>query len=434
MQLLKPEQIACWYQSSIESSGYKSLYGFARDLWKDLTRKGNKAFPPGFLARLIETLMSISVGEKLELAAPNLKEDEFIKLLKGSEGFDRLEGIFILNGADRDTVIAQNILSQLIERLPVFRSKFLMFSDSDLEKSFSLNVPVYPAFEPEKILSELYTDVINQYHQNKFRLIAADIFEIGHPDLFEKHTDRIFYRKMMKATSGITTWTQSVFTLKEESNYIVAKYGEPQVLPLGGYDAISNKGNLSSLIPSELAYMDSETDFDLFDYKFLENQLMYFKRDSGAVFRIRRNILIRINLTEFFEHERHLGLLFAWCLNLSEKIVETFIKDLIMIHISLEGYEPSSLKEARRFFSHFLEEKGIQNKIALIEGEFDFESVQDNSQTWVFAENSTQDCRFVKIQFPQTDEFAKLEGHEQERILGHLINKAIESMVEDADR
>ncbi len=434
MQLLKPDQIAYWYKYSLQRSGFSEIRVFVREFWKELAKEGNTAFPPGFLALLIEELMSIPAGNKIDGAAPLESEVQLIEGLRNSHGFDRLEGIFILNGADKDLELGKSILRQLIDRLPQFRSSWLVFSGPDMERSFS-SASQNSGFDCEKTLDLLYKDFYQQLEIKEFGLSSSDIFEISHPSLFEKPTDRIFYRKMTTAMNGISLWTQSVFTLKEESNWVVARYGEPQVLPIGGYDAISNKGNLSSIIPSELAYIDETMEFDLFDYKYLESQLMYFKRDSGAVFRIRRNVHVKVDLTEFFEHERHLGLLFAWVQNLSEKIVETFVKDLVNIYIHFSGYQPSSLTDACNFFKHFLKEKGLGNRISLVDEKdgISADEIREESQSWLISDRPDDDKKFVRVVFPQSDEFARMEPSSQEKILGNLVNKAVELMVENAD-
>jgi hypothetical protein len=436
MILLRPDQIAYWYKQSLRRSGYTELYGFARDFWKDLARRGNKAFPPGFLARLLEAYMSIPAGDKIARQQPFELEDKYLKMIRNADGADRLEGVFILTGADRDTNLAQPIITQIIDRLPGFRHPAIIFSDTELEKSFQTEISHSAGFEVEEALEQIYTQAINDFNEQNYRFSADDIFEIGHPALFERTADRFFYRRMAGAMQGLAIWTKSVFTLKEESNWVVARYGEPQVLPLGGYDELTNKGTLSSLVPSELAYIDETMEFDLFDYKFLEKQLMYFKRDSGAVFRIRRDIKIKLKLSEFFENERHLGLLFAWIFNFAEKLINTLVKDMVNVFIELDGFTPSSLPEACSFFGHFLSEKRLSDRICLSSGEIRTSQElqpRTEAQTWFFSYQPAQEGIFIPLHFPQSDEFATMEQSEQYQILGNLINSSIERMVKHAE-
>lgn len=436
MRFLHPDQIAYWYKKSLQKSGYKEVFSFVRDFWKDLVRRGSYAMPPGFVARLMSRFMAVPVGERESGHVGFKAEDDYLNRVCSAPGADRLEGIFLLSGADRDTAVAQGIFQQIIERLPAFQHSGIVFSDSDLEKSFALENSTSAGFDVDQALEAIYGRAMEEFNQCEFRFYADDIFEIGHPDLFERPADRLFFRRMTRAMKGMAFWTRSVFTLKEESSWIVTRYGEPQTLPLGGYDELTYKGNLSSLVPSELAYIDESLQFDLFDYKFIENQLTYFKRDSGAVFRIRRDIVVRVTLSEFFEHERHLGLLFAWFFNFAEKLIEVFVKDMVNVIIALDGYEPTSLREASEFFGHFLREKTLDKRIRLLTGSSaaDLRGVlRPNAQTWYFGAMGLADANQVRFEFPQTDEFAALSADEQEKILGETINNALERMVKNAD-
>ncbi|NCB38677.1 MAG: hypothetical protein EOM80_07900 [Erysipelotrichia bacterium] len=436
MRFLHPDQIAFWYKRSLQKSGYTEVYSFARDFWKDLARRGAHAIPPGFIARLMGRFMALPVGLKDPSATEFKEEDALLARIFNAEGADRLEGIFLLSGADRDPAIAQGIFQQIIDRLPAFQDNDIAFSDTDLEKSFSVEHSASAGFDVDQALEKIYIKALDELATIEFRFYADDIFEIGHPNLFERPADHLFYRRMSRAMKGMAFWTRSVFTLKEESSWIVARYGEPQVLPLGGYDELTNKGNISSIVPSELAYIDESMQFDLFDYKFIENQLTYFKRDSGAVFRIRRDIIIKITLTEFFEHERHLGLLFAWFFNLAEKLIDTFVKDMVNVIVILNGYRPSSLKDAYEFFEHFLREKMLDKRIKILSEETPEKlesTLRQNAQNWLFAATPEQSGNFVRLEFPQSDEFAAMPPDDQEKELGMLINNAIERMVKNAD-
>jgi hypothetical protein len=57
--------------------------------------------------------------------------------------------------------------------------------------------------------------------------------------------------------------------------------------PVGGYTSISNRGSIESLLHSQLAYMENETP-DLFDIKFVRDELFYYSRDENQFLRRRR--------------------------------------------------------------------------------------------------------------------------------------------------
>jgi hypothetical protein len=57
--------------------------------------------------------------------------------------------------------------------------------------------------------------------------------------------------------------------------------------PVGGYTSISTRGSLESLLHSQLAYMEKEPP-DLFDVKFVRDELFYYSRDENQFLRRRR--------------------------------------------------------------------------------------------------------------------------------------------------
>ncbi len=59
--------------------------------------------------------------------------------------------------------------------------------------------------------------------------------------------------------------------------------------PVGGYSSISTRGSIESLLHSQLAYMEPEGGpGDLFDLKFVRDELFYYSRDENQFLRRRR--------------------------------------------------------------------------------------------------------------------------------------------------
>jgi hypothetical protein len=59
--------------------------------------------------------------------------------------------------------------------------------------------------------------------------------------------------------------------------------------PIGGFSSISNRGSIESLLHSQLAFMEEPDDRpDMFDIKFLRDELLYYSRDENQFLRHRR--------------------------------------------------------------------------------------------------------------------------------------------------
>ena len=58
--------------------------------------------------------------------------------------------------------------------------------------------------------------------------------------------------------------------------------------PVGGYSSIANRGSIESLLHSQLAFMETEERPDLFDVKFVRDELFFYARDENQFLRRRR--------------------------------------------------------------------------------------------------------------------------------------------------
>ena len=64
--------------------------------------------------------------------------------------------------------------------------------------------------------------------------------------------------------------------------------------PVGGFSSISTRGTIESLLHSQLAYMETGEGPDLFDVKFLRDELLYYSRDENQFWRRRRTFLFAL--------------------------------------------------------------------------------------------------------------------------------------------
>jgi hypothetical protein len=64
--------------------------------------------------------------------------------------------------------------------------------------------------------------------------------------------------------------------------------------PVGGFSSLSTRGSLESLLHSQLAYMEKDERPDLFDIKFLRDELLYYARDENQFWRRRRTFVFAL--------------------------------------------------------------------------------------------------------------------------------------------
>ncbi|MGL4422044.1 MAG: hypothetical protein ACRCZF_15355, partial [Gemmataceae bacterium] len=76
---------------------------------------------------------------------------------------------------------------------------------------------------------------------------------------------------------------------------VPARILEEDAYPVGGYTSISNRGSIESLLHSQLAFMEPHDRPDLFDVKFVRDELFYYSRDENQFLRRRRKFIIRFD-------------------------------------------------------------------------------------------------------------------------------------------
>ena len=69
---------------------------------------------------------------------------------------------------------------------------------------------------------------------------------------------------------------------------------EEDTYPVGGFASISTRGSIESLLHSQLAYMERGERPDLFDVKFLRDELLFYSRDENSFLRRRRTFVLAL--------------------------------------------------------------------------------------------------------------------------------------------
>src|SRR5262249_51304153 len=80
----------------------------------------------------------------------------------------------------------------------------------------------------------------------------------------------------------------------ERRHDIPTRILDEDTYPVGGFASISNRGTIESLLHSQLAYMEPASRPDLFDIKFLRDELLYYSRDENQFRRQRRTFVFAL--------------------------------------------------------------------------------------------------------------------------------------------
>lgn len=128
--------------------------------------------------------------------------------------------------------------------------------------------------------------------------------------------------------------------------------------PVGGYTSISNRGSIESLLHSQLAYMEKDETPDLFDVKFVRDELFFYSRDENQFLRRRRSFVFVLTpdlvAARFKDEElpaQRIVLACATILALVRKLTEWLSSDALHfeLHFVRDGDKQPLAEEAELF-------------------------------------------------------------------------------------
>ena len=125
---------------------------------------------------------------------------------------------------------------------------------------------------------------------------AADLGEIEHWSAYSKRAQRLAGRRIMAAAAAFPKVDPSGIKVSEEED-LDTELPDSGYYPEGGFAELTNRGPIENLHPAELVYMredpfgdDPDPPIDLFALRILENEALFFQRDSGQLRRTRRTV------------------------------------------------------------------------------------------------------------------------------------------------
>jgi hypothetical protein len=426
--MLSGAELKAWYQDSWQFSGLACETVYAP--WQQQMSQPRQGLPPGLLARLIGRLTQQNLTP-----APEASEENVLKLLLRGAACRSVMAEMRVRGAV--TAIWSQALELILSRLHSLDDPVIQFPPEQIADLPELQAN--PDFPARYHLTRLYEALCEELQQRPPLLDTPDLFEIHHSEWFQSVLARDIYRKLSQFHQQLQPWLQANWTLREESPQLVLSCGDPQMLPLGGYDSLSNRGELASLLTSELALMDPAEPVDYFDYKYLHGELLYFSREQGAVFRIRRHVHLIWELDASFEHLDNFVALLGVTLALCGQILKCFRKDLVEIDIYLTETRPTWLAEALPLVQFLLAEAHSGAPVQFkTEFPLPFQPSRSDVQHWLIGSVAPAlqalDLHQIPFDFlTSARAFRQLQTGQSMR-WGQAINQIINEMVKNADR
>jgi len=240
----------------------------------------------------------------------------------------------------------------------------------------------------------------------------ADLFELRHFDVFSTEGRRLAGRQYQQIASSLPPFDLSRISIQTELPESETELSDAGYYPAGGLAELTNRGSLESLVSSELIYMDSLQErqaarqaarqayppADLFFLRYLESELLYYKRDEGRLMRRQRTVhLILLDSPDLHgklpHHPCQLPILLSgFLLRLCQDLLAIFLSESLNLHLYFpEGTSPQTTEEnaeRRELFELFFQNE-IQRHEASIHSTLpqkeDIEQKQNLQHLLVFA-------------------------------------------------
>ena len=122
-------------------------------------------------------------------------------------------------------------------------------------------------------------------------LAPEDVFELEHRTALAEFGQRLALRQVFRAAAALeVTLPARPSGVKQRRQEVATRILDEDAYPIGGFTSISNKGTIESLLHSQLAYMETDEAErpDLFEIRFVRDELLYYSRDENAFLRRRR--------------------------------------------------------------------------------------------------------------------------------------------------
>jgi vWA domain found in the FtsH ternary systems/N-terminal helical region fused to the FtsH ternary system vWA domain len=145
---------------------------------------------------------------------------------------------------------------------------------------------------PLPLLHDQYEELVKAARRMAEVLDPEDVIALEQRTALADMGEYVAHRHILQATARFESRlpTRPVRPLVGRREVPTRVFDEDQY-PVGGYTSISNRGSIESLLHSQLAYMEENERPDLFDTKFVRDELFYYSRDENQFLRRRRVFL-----------------------------------------------------------------------------------------------------------------------------------------------
>jgi hypothetical protein len=343
---------------------------------------------PGFVADVGHLVFQLGAGLRREVAQPpgwpaglaRLYEDHVLGRLFADTSFERAaDALRRCQGRDRARGLAF-LINQLRLRADlggVLLSPAVVkgLRDQPPEDILGLGWQSLAEEGPLPLLKSHYDELVAQIRQSAAVLGPEDVFELEHGTALTAFGQRVALRQVLQAASAL----EAQLPLHQprplaHRHEVPTRILDEDTYPVGGFSSISNRGTIESLLHSQLAYMEPADRPDLFDVKFLRDELLYYSRDENQFRRQRRTFVFalfpELEQARFKDSEfpwQRIVLALGFALTAVRKLLEWLTADALLFEFLFlgEGSGPQCLVAEQALVETLLREQVANGTVAI---------------------------------------------------------------------
>src|SRR5262249_7588093 len=146
---------------------------------------------------------------------------------------------------------------------------------------------------PQPLLLSLYESLIVAVRLTAEVLRPEDLFELEHGTALKDFGERVALRQVVQAAAYLeSTLPPRRTRARPQRHEVPTRVLDEDTYPVGGFASLSTRGSMESLLPSQLVFMERSGRPDLFDVKYVRDELLYYSRDENQFLRRRRTFAI----------------------------------------------------------------------------------------------------------------------------------------------
>jgi hypothetical protein len=144
----------------------------------------------------------------------------------------------------------------------------------------------------ELLLTGLYEGLVAAARRTAEVLGPEDVFQMETGSALADLSHRLAQRQVLQAGTLLEAALprHRVRPLAHRRE-VPTRILDEDTYPVGGFTSISTRGSVESLLHSQLAFMEEHERPDLFDIKFVRDELLYYSRDENQFLRRRRTFV-----------------------------------------------------------------------------------------------------------------------------------------------